>query len=166
MYRIKRIIFILFLYFLYGQIMRLTRAGEYAIRCVLYLSTQEEGKVASRKEIAQEMDIPNPFLGKIAQQLARSGILDILQGPKGGFRLAVSPGQINLLDVIEAIMGEIFLSDCVLRSGACRRSDTCAVHYIWLAAKNQLRNTLRKATFAKLVKSDTYITEEIPIEID
>ena len=50
--------------------MRLTRAGEYAVRCVLYITAQEGGEVVRRQEIAQNMDIPNQFLGKIVQQLA------------------------------------------------------------------------------------------------
>ena len=33
------------------------------------------GNIASRKEIARTMDIPNQFLSKIAQQLARAGIV-------------------------------------------------------------------------------------------
>ena len=134
--------------------MRLTRACEYAIRCVLFLSAQEKGIVVNKKEIAQAMDIPNQFLGKIAQQLSRSGILEIIQGPKGGFRLLISPEQLSLLDVIEAVMGEIFLNDCILRPDSCGRSFTCAVHTVWQKAKNQLRGTLREATFAKLVQKE------------
>jgi len=132
--------------------MRLTRACEYAIRCVLFLSALEKGTVASKKEIAQAMDIPNQFLGKIAQQLSRSGILEIIQGPKGGFRLSISPEKLSLLDVIEAVMGEIFLNDCILRPDSCGMSFTCAVHNVWQKARNQLRETLRKATFSKLVQ--------------
>jgi Rrf2 family protein len=132
--------------------MRLTRACEYAIRCVLFLSTQEKGIVVNKKEIAQEMDIPNQFLGKIAQQLSRSGILEIVQGPRGGFRLSISPEKLSLLDVIEAVIGEIFLNDCILRPDSCGRSLTCAVHNVWQKARNQLRETLREATFSKLVQ--------------
>lgn len=134
--------------------MRLTKAGEYAVRCVLYLSLQEMGIVVSRKEIAREMDIPDQFLGKIAQQLSRAGILEILQGPKGGLRLSIVPEQLSLLQVIEAVMGEIFLNDCLLRPEVCGRSYTCAVHSVWKKARNQLRETLREATFDKLVKAE------------
>lgn len=142
--------------------MRLTRAGEYAIRCVLYMSKQEEGIVVSRNEIAQSMDIPNQFLGKIAQQLSRSGILEIIQGSKGGFRLSVSPEKLSLLDVVEAVMGEIFLNDCIFRPESCGRSSTCAVHFVWQKAKTQLRETLREATFAKLVKEESCMNQWMP----
>lgn len=134
--------------------MRLTKAGEYAVRCVLYLSAQEWGMVVNRKEIARKMDIPDQFLGKIAQQLSRAGILDIIQGPKGGLRLSILPKQLSLLDVIEAVMGEIFLNDCLIRSDICGRSYTCGVHSVWQKARNQLRGTLAKATFEKLLKAE------------
>lgn len=143
--------------------MRLTRAGEYAVRCVLYLSIKEKGIVVSRKEIAQAMDIPNQFLGKIAQQLSRSGIIEIIQGPKGGFRLLISPEKLSLLNVVEAVTGEIFLNDCILRPDSCGRSYTCAVHFVWQKARDQLRETLRKATFAKLVKEESCMTQSMTL---
>jgi Rrf2 family protein len=131
--------------------MRLTRAGEYAIRCVLYLSMKEKGAVASRNEIADEMDIPRDFLTKIAQQLSRADILEIIQGSKGGFRLLVPPEKLNLLDVIETMMGEIFFNECALRPETCSKSCTCAVHNVWLKARIQFRETLRQATFDQLI---------------
>ncbi len=132
--------------------MRLTKAGEYAIRCVLYLSMQKKGAVISRNEIADAMDIPRDFLAKIAQQLSRSDILEIIQGPKGGFRLLVQPEELNLLDVVEAILGEIFFNECALRPATCSRSSTCAVHRVWVKARAQFRETLRQATFAQLIE--------------
>ncbi|MFZ0134935.1 MAG: Rrf2 family transcriptional regulator, partial [Desulfobacterales bacterium] len=106
--------------------MRLTRAGEYAVRCMLYLASLETGELAMRRDIARTMDIPEQFLGKISQQLSRAGFIDIVQGAKGGYRLVVPPHELTLLDVIEAVVGEIFLNDCVLRPESCNRSNACA----------------------------------------
>jgi Rrf2 family protein len=131
--------------------MRLTRAGEYAVRCMLYLSRLGMGKVVSRMEIARAMDIPSQFLGKIAQQLARGGYLEIVQGPKGGFRLVVAPENLTLLGVIEAIIGEIYLNDCLMRPESCHRSPACTVYQVWQKARRQLRETLEQTTFADLL---------------
>ena len=131
--------------------MRLTRAGEYAVRCMLYLSCQGTGKIGSRLEIAQAMDIPAQFLGKIAQQLARAGYLEIVQGPKGGFRLIVPPEKVTLLGVIEAVIGEIYLNDCLMRPDSCHRSSSCSVYQVWQKARRQLRQTLEETTFATLL---------------
>jgi Rrf2 family iron-sulfur cluster assembly transcriptional regulator len=135
--------------------MRLTKAGEYAVRCALHLSTHEHGAVVNRKEIAGEMDIPDQFLSKIGQQLARAGILEIVQGSKGGFRLLVEPEDLTLLDVVEAVIGEIFLNDCILRPESCRRSSACAVNQVWEKARDQLRETLREPTFADLLQTQS-----------
>ena len=145
--------------------MRLTRAGEYAIRCALYLSFEGTGIVVSKKKIAECMDIPSQFLGKIAQQLARSGFIEIIQGAKGGYRLLFSPDQLSLLDVVEAVTGEIFLNDCVMRPDSCFRSPECPIHRVWEKARAQLRNTLREATFAKLLEDETCIYPSISSEL-
>ncbi len=137
--------------------MRLTRAGEYAVRCVLYLADRGAGQVVSRKQIAMEMDIPPHFLSKIAQQLAREGIIEIVQGARGGFRLIAAPEEVTLLQVVEAVIGEIFLNDCVIRADACHRSYACSVHNIWEDARTQLREFLSQATFAKLLKESSCI---------
>ena len=102
--------------------MRLTRAGEYGIRCVLDLARHGKGTLVSRKEIAVRTDVPPHFLAKIAQQLARAGIIEILQGANGGYRLLNDPADITLLSVIEAVIGEISLNDCVGRPESCHNS--------------------------------------------
>jgi Rrf2 family transcriptional regulator, iron-sulfur cluster assembly transcription factor len=130
--------------------MRLTKAGEYAVRCVLYLSMQPAGAVTSRNEIADAMEIPRDFLTKIAQQLSRSNILEIIQGPKGGLRLALPSDQVTLLGVVEAVIGEIYLNDCLMRPDICHRIPTCAVYQVWKKARGQLRQTLEETTFASL----------------
>ena len=135
--------------------MRLTRAGEYAVRCILYLASQGVGVVSNRKRIAKTMDIPEQFLSKIGQQLARAGIIEIVQGAKGGLRLVVAPEKLTLLDVVEAVIGEIFLNDCVMRPESCHRSETCAVNRVWETARNQLRQTLGEASFSGLLKEDS-----------
>jgi Rrf2 family protein len=135
--------------------MRLTRAGEYAVRCVLFLASQGEGSLVNRKQIARAMDIPDQFLGKIAQQLSRAGVIEIVQGARGGLRLTRPPEQVTLLDVVEAVIGEIFLNDCVMNPKSCNQSAACPVHAVWQKAKNQLRATLREATFASLLDADS-----------
>jgi len=139
--------------------MRLTRAGEYAIRCALFLSFQGRGIVATRKTIARTMDIPDPFLGKIAQQLARAGIIEIVQGSKGGYRLLVSPEKLTMLDVVEAVIGEIYLNDCVIRPESCDRSSACSAHRVWEKARDQLRETLRQTNFKSMLADESCRTD-------
>ncbi len=144
--------------------MRLTKAGEYAVRCILYLSSQKEGAVIGRREIAQQMDIPDQFLGKIAQQLARAGLIEIIQGARGGYRLRLPPVEISLLSIVEAVIGEIFLNDCLMNSKYCLRSKVCSVNKIWEKARNQLRDTLRNVSFDQLLKEESCLLPMINLK--
>ena len=63
----------------------------------------------------------------------------------------VLPADLMLLTVIEAVIGEIFLNDCVLWPDSCDRSPACKVHLVWENVRNQLRESLRKVSFATLM---------------
>ena len=130
--------------------MRITREAEYAVRCLLYLCQKGQGSLVSRQEIAEQADIPFHFLAKIAQNLARAGYIEIRQGARGGFVLQQEPAAMNLLGVVETIIGEIFLNDCVARPNSCTSSPNCSVHRVWDQARDQLRATLRSASFDQL----------------
>ncbi|EFL52293.1 transcriptional regulator, BadM/Rrf2 family [Solidesulfovibrio fructosivorans JJ]] len=134
--------------------MRLTRAGEYAIRCVLYLAMHQDRTLISRKEIAEAMEIPAQFLGKVAQSLSRAGIIAIRQGAQGGYEMAKAPEAVSLLSVVEAIDGEIFLNDCIHRPDTCTRQTICSVHRVWETARRQLRETLAGTTLAALAREE------------
>jgi len=139
--------------------MNLTRAGEYAVRCVLYLSTQDQQRVVKRVEVAEAMEIPGHFLGKIAQRLARAEILEITQGARGGYRLLRPPRRISLLDVIVAAEGNMALNQCLIRPGSCNRSDFCAVHQVWHQAREALLKVLQEADFATLARHELQISD-------
>jgi Rrf2 family transcriptional regulator, iron-sulfur cluster assembly transcription factor len=140
--------------------MRLTRAGEYAIRCVLYMTMHRDCPIIGRKEIAEAMDIPAQFLGKVAQNLAKAGIIAIRQGAYGGYELVKRPEDITLLALVEAIDGEIFLNDCIHRPDSCDRQTICSVHHVWDKARRQLRDTLDGTTLAELAERESRLSEK------
>lgn len=130
--------------------MRLTRAGEYAVRCALYLAMQPDDVEISRRQVSQAMDVPLHFLGKIAQQLSHAGIIQITKGAKGGYRLAKPAGQISLLQVVEAVEGPLGLNLCLIHEDSCDRTQWCPVHEVWQEAQAGLQKTLAKADLASL----------------
>ncbi len=131
--------------------MFVTREADYAVRCVLLLS-KEPQRIVSANEISKSMAIPRSFLSKILQRLSKKGIVKSTQGKSGGFQLAKKPGEINLLQVIEAIQGPSAMSACAIDEKVCSRSGTCTVHPIWVKLREEVEKRLRKKTFARLSK--------------
>jgi Rrf2 family protein len=130
--------------------MEITRETDYAIRCILYLAARP-AEVSMIEEIAREMEIPKSFLAKILQKLVRASLVNSFRGVKGGFQLALRPAKISLLDVVEAIEGEVAMNICALDNTLCGRSKTCPVHPIWVHIRNDFRKILKKYNFAQFL---------------
>ena len=130
--------------------MEITRESDYAIRCVLYLA-RRKGTIAMVDEISREMCVPKSFLAKILQKLARSSIVKSHRGVKGGFELARYPREISLLDVIECVQGPVAMNICAVDKKACGMSASCVVHPVWVEARKQVENFLRRKSFASLI---------------
>ena len=131
--------------------MQLTRAGEYAIRAIVYLSMQPEGKISLINEIAEVQEVPRSFLAKIIQTLTKVGLVRSHRGVKGGVTLARRPEEITLLEVIEKVEGPIFLNVCLIKQGYCHRDVTCPVHPVWREAQTALLGVLGSYTMDMLV---------------
>ena len=132
--------------------LQLTRDGEYAVRAVVFLASQPEGKVSLINEIAEVQEVPKSYLSKIMQHLTRAGLVKSRRGARGGFTLARPADSITLREAIEAVEGPIFLNVCLIRKGECHRDDFCPVHPVWKEAQKKLMEVLDSKTLADLVK--------------
>lgn len=127
--------------------MQITRQADYAVRAVYYLAKLGSGKRAATSLIAEEQHIPPSFLAKIISQLSIAGILNTSRGARGGVSLAKDPGDITLLDVVEAIDGPIRLNECVDERGNCSYEDDCPMRPVWVEAQRSLVTRLKETNF-------------------
>lgn len=85
--------------------MNLTRASSYALHALVYMAQQKtEMPIASHK-IAAERGIPERFLLKVLKPLVSHQVLESIKGPNGGYKLARSASDINILEILEAVEG-------------------------------------------------------------
>lgn len=131
--------------------MQITRQADYAVRAVLHLARVEKGERSATSTIAREQNIPPSFLAKIISQLAIAGLLQTSRGARGGVTLARDPGDITLLEVVEAIDGPIQLNECVRNNGACTFEDDCPIKPIWCDAQDELVGRLKNANFQQML---------------
>lgn len=130
--------------------MQISRAGDYALRAVIYLSRQAEGKLSTIGEIARAQQIPQAFLAKLMPMMIRNQIVNSVQGPKGGYRLARAASEINFLEVIQAIDGPIALVTCQDDGHCCEFEDFCTMNEVFAEAQKRLLEFFRGTTFADL----------------
>lgn len=130
---------------------------EWAIHSCVNLSWLEPDEAVTAARLAAFYELPAAYLNKQLQALTRAGILASTPGPRGGFRLARSPGDISLLDVVTAIEGgeEAFRCEEIVARGPgehegvdYRRS--CFVSQAMRRAEMAWRRELAAQTIADL----------------
>jgi len=84
---------------------KLSRSSGYAFCVVGYLAQGNIQGSVRAKTLSEHFKIPHEYLFKVLRQLVRTGILESVRGPHGGFRLSRPRHQISMLDVIEAVEG-------------------------------------------------------------
>ncbi len=130
--------------------MRLTRGADYGARGIIHLAALPPDSVVLVKDIAAAEGLPESYLSKIFQELAKEGLVRSHRGAQGGFSLARPPEEITLREVIEAIEGPITLNRCLSPSESCDREEACTMRPVLAEAQVQLLAVLDGTTLADL----------------
>jgi len=99
-------------------ILRLSDAAVLALHAMIHLS-RNSGKTLTTRDIASYHGVSENHLAKVMQRLARSGYVESVRGPGGGFRLAKDAGSIRLRELYELFEGPMRLSSCFFASPVC-----------------------------------------------
>ncbi|MEA1997515.1 MAG: Rrf2 family transcriptional regulator [Gemmatimonadota bacterium] len=97
---------------------KLSEAASLALHTMVYLSANP-GKQVSTREIAGDLKVSEAHLSKVLQRLCRSGLVNSVRGPKGGFTVITGYGEISLLEIYESIEGPLTDRSCLLASPVC-----------------------------------------------
>lgn len=130
----------------------LTKTSKQVINALVKLAKLEEGEWLGVGAIAQQIKVPQNYLGKMLQSFVVAGLVVSQKGLGGGFRLAKDPKEISLFDVVEPIENVDVWSGCALGLKKCSDKNACAVHFKWKSVKEQYLSFLKKTTIASLVK--------------
>src|SRR5262245_43489558 len=75
---------------------------EYALRAVVYLADQAPA-ARTTDQIAKVTCVPKAYLSKVLQGLCRAGLVHSQRGLGGGMTLTRSPGELTILEVVNAV---------------------------------------------------------------
>ena len=134
--------------------MKLSKTSAQAALALAYLAEQDNTQIIQAKQVAQHLGIPSDSALKILQALARHDLIHSRLGRTGGYRLAMLPQDISLLQVIEAIDGPI---NGQVRLDHAPQSITGGLDLLQAIsqqAAERIRMELSQTTVADLVKSN------------
>ena len=128
---------------------------EYAMRALVYLALNGKEKHVAAKELAKGQDIPEDFAYKILRKLTRSGLTTCHMGHRGGFKLARSPKEITLLQVVSAIQGPVMVKKCCLDLESCPRRSICEFSSKLMELQDSIVRSFDGITLADVVKQES-----------
>ena len=136
--------------------LKITRQTDYAVRVLLLLAKQPEGKKLSTSHIRDEMLIPRAFIQRIVARLAAEKLVATFPGRDGGIMLSRPARQISLLEVVEAFEGRLCLSDCFDNGSLdCPFERDCPVRDRWGRLQAVMTRELKNINFSDLSRQGT-----------
>jgi Rrf2 family iron-sulfur cluster assembly transcriptional regulator len=83
--------------------MRLTSKGRYAVRAILDLTFNSNGKPVRLQEISERQKISLHYLEQLFRRLRKGNVVKSVRGPGGGYLLARSMDDIAIKDVLLSV---------------------------------------------------------------
>jgi len=143
--------------------LRITRQSDYGIVLMTHLAVAERDSVLNARDLAEAVNLPQPTVSKILKALARAGLLASHRGVKGGYSLALDPGEITVQQIIEALEGPIAITECLDDSAdECGIEFCCPVRTNWQRINDAVRDALRGIPLAEMATTVTFRARRAP----
>lgn len=130
--------------------MKLTTKGRYAVTAMLDLALRYDKGAVTLSDIAKRQGISLSYLEQLFAKLRRSGLVDSVRGPGGGYTLAMEPAKISIAEIIVAINENIDATRCGGEKN-CHGDETCLTHQLWEDLSTRIYEFLNGITLGDLV---------------
>lgn len=137
----------------FNRTMEVSARVDYAMRALVELvhhAREEPQRLFSCDSLARNLSIPPKFLESILRSLRQSGIVASQRGAEGGFRLARSPEDISVADVIRALDGPLAAVRGAPPEDALYEGRAEHLRDVWVATRAALRDVLEHVTLADI----------------
>ncbi len=119
--------------------LEVSRRTDLALRAVRAVHAAD-GPVSGRA-LAEQLETSPTYLAQAVAPVVAHGWLASRSGPNGGYLPTAATASLSVLQVLEAVEGEIDDAQCVLAGGPCG-TDRCAMHEAWCRGRAALRAAL------------------------
>lgn len=135
--------------------MNFNKTTEYSLRIISFIALGDR-ELYSAGLIYRNLRIPLRYLRKQLTDLAKSGLIESIQGKNGGYRLSKGLNEISLLDIIYASGEKGIQNECFFGFKSCTFEKKCALHDKWVKVRKDLSKILSSTTLEDLQKSETH----------
>lgn len=132
--------------------MRVPQRLDYALRALILLAMQPDGRFVAAGDLAERLHLPRRFVEQQITALARAGVVVCRRGAAGGCALARPAGELSVAEVVRAVQGDVL--DVPRTTGS-------AASELWSGAEESLSEYLERVTLATLASRQREIDAEL-----
>ena len=136
--------------------MKLSSKGQYAIQAMLKLAIFSRTPV-TLNEISSSQSISISYLEQLFSMLRRSGLVEGVRGPGGGYVLSKSPNLISIADIVNAVEDSTSNKKFADHSNSKKR-ESCITNQLWNDLSKQLTAYLDSISLADLTKNQVLVS--------
>ncbi|HWQ34019.1 MAG TPA: Rrf2 family transcriptional regulator [Blastocatellia bacterium] len=136
--------------------MKITAQEEYGLRCIMQLARQEPDVPMMVRDIAEREGLSVAYVEKLLWTLSRSGIVESVRGPKGGYRLTRPCTEISIGEVMRVLGGVPSRDDiCAQFTGnqdTCVHHDDCGLRPVWVSITDFVHSVFDRIPLSALLQ--------------
>jgi len=138
---------------------RFSKMADYGVLVLGHFARNEDLQ-ASATELSEAFHMPKSVVANLLKAFREAGFLASRRGLHGGYRLARSPADISLLDILRAIDGPVHLTDCALEGlqDTCDYEDVCGSRSPMQAINQKILGLLDGTSLAQLMDETSSTT--------
>lgn len=125
--------------------MKFSTKTSYGLRAVIRLAKSHGGEQVSLPLIAKSENISLKYLERMFSSLKEAKIVKSEKGASGGYKLTRKPSEISVLDIIEALEGDLSLFHCLKKNEKvyCNTRCQCSATEALEKVQNSIMLTLK-----------------------
>ena len=131
--------------------MKISTKGRYALRVMVDLAVNDKGDYVSLKDISNRQEVSLKYLEQIMAMLNKAGYVKSTRGNNGGYRLAKSPEEYKVGDILRKTEGDLAPIACV-NGEECGKRENCKTFKFWQGLDNVINEYVDSKTLADLIK--------------
>lgn len=136
--------------------MMISTRGRYALRVMIDLAENGNGKYIAMKEVAARQEISLKYLERILPMLVKAELVEGVQGKGGGYKLTTTPDNIKVGDVLRLTEGNLAPVACLEAGRAeCEKKFECRTFPLWHGLDKVISDYLDDWHISDLMKSDS-----------
>jgi Rrf2 family iron-sulfur cluster assembly transcriptional regulator len=142
--------------------MKLTTKSRYAVTAMLDIAYYDRGSPISLPEIAERQNISLSYLEQLFSRLKKSGLVESIKGPGGGYKLSKDANEIVISDVINAVDENVETTACNGKAN-CNNNHQCLSHNLWEDLGAEINKFLSDVTLQQVISKNSSDLKEIKL---